>query len=130
MALEDSDWRKIFSAIADSQQPSTIIQGVVVKNDVANNLIWLEEFGNQPIPLFFFEFTVKYYDSVATHADTTTGSITSQITPKVTKDVDIKVKCPKVGDTVLVLRQYGTRRLPKCIGVLQSTNFIIDSSGD
>lgn len=127
MPIEDSDWRKIYKAINDSQPPPTIVQGEVVKADPLNNLIWLSEFGDQPIPLFMFDFTVKYYDTQPTVA---TGSaspydVGHKVVPKTTKVLDVKIKCPKVGDTVLVLKQYGTSRLPKCIGVLQSKNFLL-----
>jgi hypothetical protein len=34
------------------------------------------------------------------------------------------VRVPKVGDTVLVARELGTRRLPRCLGILQGKNWI------
>jgi hypothetical protein len=92
--------------------PPNMTQGAVVANDTLRNIVWLEEFGSQPIPIFGFPYTVEYYD---TQPD---GAI-------IKRSVVVTPTCPDVGDIVLVARQYGSRRLPKCVGVLQSTDFVL-----
>jgi hypothetical protein len=39
------------------------------------------------------------------------------------RDVETKVDVPKVNDTVLVALEMGTRRLPRCLGVIQSQDY-------
>lgn len=127
MPLNDADWRQIYSAIGDAIPPSSIVQGVVIRSDELNNLIWLNEFGDQPIPLFMFDYQVTYFDTQPLVANLTTGAVSSKVVKKQTRILiaDVKPLCPKVGDTVLVLKQHGSRRLPKCIGVLHSTNYLV-----
>lgn len=112
MALEENDWAKIYRAIQDALPSSAVVQGRVIRADPIKNLVWMKEFGDQPIPLFSFDYTVKYYDTLAS------GSV-------VPKSTTVKLVCPKVGDTVLVIKQHGSRRLPKCVGVLRSRDFIV-----
>lgn len=120
--LEHSDWfsieREIDRQVRASSSP-VFAQGEVIKADASRNLVWLKEFGNQPIPLFVFNYEVKYYDTVPTGIDSN-NQITTQL--RVKKAI-VKPMCPKVGDIVLVAKQFGSRRLPKCLGVLRSVDF-------
>lgn len=113
-----SDWREIQNFVTRlvSQQGEAFTQGVVVKNDAVKKLVWLKEFGDQPIPLISFDFQVKYY------YENTAGHMVPRKTQAHSKEVEILV--PKVGETVLVARHMGSRRLPKCLGVVQSTGYV------
>lgn len=113
MAIDYREWSaiddRVANLIGNSNSPA-FTQGEVIKADPDRNLIWLNETRDQPIPLFAFDFEVKYYD---TQPD---GSVE-------VKHAKVKPKCPEVGDTVLVVKQYGSRRLPKCLGILRSVEF-------
>lgn len=121
MPLDHEDWRQIYDALEKAQPSSTISQGKVIRADPLKNLIWLNEFGDQPIPLFGFDYDVEYFDTQPTGVATAGSPISTQL---VKKQARVKLVCPKVGDTVLVLKQHGSRKLPKCVGVLRSTGFI------
>lgn len=104
MALTDNDFNRITDLIQNMQMGSEVVYGEVVKRDASRKLIWLAEFGDQPIPLVAMRGHVKVYD--------TSGSGVGM------KKADIIYDVPKVGETVVVLRQLGSRRLPKCVGVI------------
>lgn len=93
----------------------------VIKNDTSKNLVWVKELHDIPIPLFAFEYKVKYYDESPRGTGLSFGGYKTY-----TKFADVKVKCPSVGDIILVCREMGTDRLPRCLGVLQSVGFDID----
>lgn len=125
MPIDHDAWRSIDRRIDEkiaAQGGPAFVQGVVIKTDIKNNLIWLQEFGDQPIPLFTFDYDIKYYDTQPVGNVTSGSPVPVKVVP--TKAV-VTPKCPKVGDIVLVAQQYGSRRLPKCLGVLRSRNFII-----
>lgn len=113
------DWREIENfvnkALAQTGEPFS--QGKVVKSDPVNKLVWLKEFGDQPIPLVSFDYQVKYS---YVNAD---GATVIKKTRPYTRDVEILV--PRVGDVVLIGRQMGSSRLPKCLGVVKSKNYIV-----
>jgi len=92
---------------------------VVTKRDTVNNLIWVPELTDQPIPLMAFDYDITYYDESPRGAQ-----VGSYRTYK--KPAEVKVKCPKVGETVLIAREMGSDFLPRCLGVLRSKNFILD----
>jgi hypothetical protein len=120
--INQAMWREIqrFVTSLMSQQGQAFTQGKVVKRDVANKLVWLREFGDQPIPLVAFNYQVKYYVP-----DTSGNQV-----PKKTKVGEVDVLVPEIGDTVLVARHLGSRRLPKCLGVIQSTNYVTAAGGE
>ena len=43
------------------------------------------------------------------------------------KDLKTEVAMPKVGDTVLIVLEMGTHRLPRCVGVIQSKDYMVPS---
>lgn len=119
MAIEYDEWRAIddrIQTIINNSNAPQLTQGRVIRADPARNLVWLTDFRDQPIPLFAFDYEIKYYD---TQPDGTVK----------VKHATVKPKCPQIGDTVLVARQYGSRRLPKCLGVLRSVDFMAVDSG-
>ena len=122
MAFSQSEWNAIEQLVNRmlTSVGEPFIQGKVVKNDPVRKLVWLKEFGDTPIPLIAFDYQVKYYDQDSL------GVTRVKKTPAYSKDVDILV--PKVGQTVLVAQHFGTQRLPKCLGVIKSRNFVQSES--
>jgi hypothetical protein len=113
MPISHEEWQSIDRRIADLARPSEFVQGKVIKVDKKRNVIFLKEFGDQPIPLYAFEYTVKYYDI-------------DNFGRMQVRKTTAKVILPKKGDMVLVAKQFGSRRLPKCLGVLRSINFALE----
>lgn len=106
MALSEADQNTVYKMIERALSGSEVTYGKVVARDSRKGLIKLKEFGDQWIPLVGFRGTVKIYDETATG----TKLKTVKVIPEV----------PKIGETVVVLRQFGSRRLPKCVGVIFS----------
>ena len=114
MPLTDGDWKRIQNAIAgfSRTQPSDFfVQGEVVKVDSIRKVIFMAEFGDQPIPIFAFNYDVKTLDTQKNGRTKVRMSIAHP-------------RLPKKGAIVLVAKHMGTRRLPKCLGVLRSKNFV------
>lgn len=82
----------------------------VIKTDPANKLIWVKELGSQAIPLVGLDYDVKYYDTDGTGAVTVRNA---RISPAV----------PSVGDPVFIVLELGSHSLPRCLGVIQGTNW-------
>jgi hypothetical protein len=120
--LHNNVWRQIFDLISRSQSRSEITYGKVTGQDVKNNNIFVQGFGDRPIPIIGFRYTVEYWDTQTIGATPAVGAPlpSRAVKRKVTVEPDL----PKVGDTVMVLRHLGADRLPKCVGVLLSTNFV------
>lgn len=118
MALSAQDWQQIqeFVNRIISKTGEAFIQGKVVKSDPTRRVVWLREFGDTPIPLIGFDYRVKY------RYKETDGTTTVAKTKPHSDDVEILT--PRVGDTVLVAQQFGTRRLPKCLGVIKSVRYV------
>jgi len=99
------------------------ITAKVLKVDVANKCIYLEEFGDQAIPIISFNYEVTYYDQTPAGTNYGTSGTSAAFTTRA-KTVDVKLKMPKVGQRVLVAREMGADRLPRCLGVILGTNWI------
>lgn len=110
--ITHAEWNNIYEQIRKTQTDDEVTYGKVIKRDDVNKLIWLAEFGDQPIPLAAFNGHIKYSDD--------TGLGTKSRTAKIVWEV------PNVGEVVVVLRQSGERRLPRCVGVIMSTNYVVD----
>jgi hypothetical protein len=121
--LTASDWREIQTFVTRllAQQGEAFVQGVVVKNDPVQKLVWLKEFGDQPIPLISFDFQVKYYYENAAGQ--------TQTRKTVPNSREVEILTPRVGETVLVAKHMGSRRLPKCLGVIKSTGYVRAAGG-
>ncbi len=137
MAFSHEEWGAIQSMVNKmvAGQGEYFVQDMVVKSDPINNLIWTKEFGDQPIPLFTFDYQVKYYESETTGVTGTSPGpymVGKKLNPKKTTaySTEVKVLVPRKGDIVLIARHMGTRRLPKCLGVLKSKNFVTAEDGD
>jgi hypothetical protein len=118
MPLSRDDWRELmryFNTLLGKRGES-FVQGTVIKSDQVNRLIWLKEFGDQPIPLLAFDYQVKYYY--------TDGGVTKVKKTKAYSNEEVEILVPRVGDVVLVAQHLGSRRLPKCIGVIKSRNYV------
>jgi hypothetical protein len=98
--------------------------GKVIKVDKTNKCIFLKEFGDQPIPLVFFDWQVKYYDETP-NGTTSVAAGNAQPFKTRTKTVKAEVVMPTVGQTVLVVREMGAQRLPRCIGVIQGKKWLV-----
>jgi hypothetical protein len=124
------EWRSIRSmverVVADlmGSRRDYFVTGKVIDRDELKNLIWLEEFGDQPIPIVAFNYKVKIYDE--SPRDTVYGAVGAAADYKVKiKYRTTTVVVPDVGETVLVARELGIRRLPRCLGVIQGRDWII-----
>jgi hypothetical protein len=117
MPISEPEWasiRKMVETIAgqySGRRDAHFSLGEVIKRDEDRKLVWLAEFGDQAIPLVYFDQEVKYYD------ENHLGVVKVRKAP-------ILMKVPQIGDTVLVAKEFGTRRLPRCLGVLQGFGFI------
>jgi hypothetical protein len=123
--IEEGEWTsitehviKLIQQVAGRASDHFFVD-TVVKNDTSQNLVWVTELGDTPIPLFTFDYDVKYYDESPRGTGLSFGGY--KVYPKVAKT---KVRCPKIGDSVLVAREMGQNRLPRCLGVLRSTGFV------
>ncbi len=111
--IDRTEWESIGKMIERVMRKTGgyVSQGKVIDRDANRKVIFLEGFGSQPIPIFGFNYRLKYYD---TQSD---GSVKVRY-------LDIEPTLPEIGETVLIIKQQGTRRLPRCVGVLQSTGFV------
>jgi hypothetical protein len=125
--LEDHEWdsirefvTKLTKEIAGRRSDPVIISRVT-KNDLNNRLVWIKELEDVPIPLYGFEYEVKYYDETPKNTGWGWGDYFTDV-----KIATARLKVPKVGELVIVVREMGSNRMPRCLGALNSTNFAID----
>jgi hypothetical protein len=111
------EWNSIYAAIQKeiSQSTNFFSQVEVIKVDEERKLIYASEFGDTPIPLVGFRYTASYYND--------NGSSVSL--KKSTTEPDL----PKVGDLVLVARNLGSRRMPRCLGIIFGREYIEQGLG-
>lgn len=116
MAISNSEWREIEHLINRllTNAGEAFVQGQVVKRDTSRKVVWLKEFGDTPIPLIAFNYTLKYYDT----------NELGVVRVRTAKAPDIEIEVPKVGETVLIAQHFGSQRLPKCLGVIKSKKYI------
>lgn len=101
---------KLASQVAN--QTGNFVTGKVIKRDEKNKLVWLRELGDQPIPVVGFRYDVKYYD------EGSSGAVNVKTTTAVPQT-------PQLGDYVFVALEMGAQSLPRCLGVILGTNWII-----
>jgi hypothetical protein len=125
MPLTQSDWHEILNKIGSmiGKRGESFVQGVVIKRDEVNKLVWLAEFADTPIPIIGFHHEVEIYDETPKGATTTPVGFPAAYRVRKQKYM-VKTIVPQVGEMVLVARYFGVRRLPKCLGVIQSTNYV------
>lgn len=116
--ISQSDWKQIQKYVEKrlAEQGEYFTQGIVIKNDQVNKLVWLKEFGDLGIPCIAFDYQVKYY-----YVDAA-----GHFQPRKTKayDREVEILVPQVGDVVLVARLLASRNLPRCIGVIKSKQIL------
>lgn len=119
MALSFGDWDEINKVIAKAigNVGEPFVQGTVIKSDPVKNVVFLKEFADVPIPIVAHHYQVTY------NSRDTSGRVVRLKTIAYSNDVTVLV--PRPGDIVLVAQHLGTRALPKCLGVIQSKNYII-----
>jgi hypothetical protein len=128
--ISEPEWESIralcekISANVSGTRKDYFITGKVVKVDSKNRCIFLSEFGDQPIPIVAFDYEVSYYDE--TPKGTVGVAVGAASQSKISKKkATTVVVMPKVGQTVLVARELGTRRLPRALGVILGKNWIV-----
>lgn len=102
---------KIVNSVAGNRQ-SYFTTGTVIRRDEVKKLVWLREYGSQAIPIVGFDHEATYYDTDA-------GGVTRKKKAKVT------VCVPKVGEKVVVANEWGLKRMPRCIGVIQGRGWMV-----
>jgi hypothetical protein len=117
--LSDRDWESVYGVINRTigKKNESTIMSKVIKRDEIHKLVWVAELADQPIPLLAFDYEVKYYD-------TDGGGVVRE---KVAK---VEPATPEIGDLVFIVMERGTRRLPRCVGKVQSRNYITTSLDD
>jgi hypothetical protein len=130
MPITDSEWQSISTMVNQivrdiaGTKGDYFITGKVFKVDKKNKCIYMKEFGSQPIPIVAFDYEVKYYDESPQGTTVPTGGSGSPYRT-LTKIAKATVIMPKKGDTVLVAKEMGTSRLPRCLGVVMGTKWIM-----
>ena len=111
--ISDSEWVSIRTMVESmlGKRGEYFTTGTVLKRDVPNKLVWLAEFGDQPVPLVGFDYKVKYYD-------------TDELGVVNVKNALAEMQVPTIGEVVIVAREFGVNRLPRCLGVLKGQNWI------
>lgn len=104
--LTSDDIETIRRQIRTMRRLSEVTYGYVTKRDSKRKLIWLKEYGEQPIPICGLAYEGIYHDDDGV-----------DVTKRV---VHFEPLTPQVGQLVVVARQHGERRLPKCLGVVLS----------
>jgi hypothetical protein len=116
MPISEPEWNSIrelaerVSRSVSGRRSEFFQTGIVTKRDMKNRLIWLKGFGNDPIPIIDFEHEVKYYD-------------TDENGDAIVRSAKVQTVVPRVGQAVLVAYEMGVSRNPRCLGVIQSTNW-------
>lgn len=113
MAITEPEWLSITNLIRRlmGQKGEYFITAKVIKRDEAKMCVYVKELGDQAIPIVDFKYEITYYDT----------NQTGQVIPKKAK---VKTIVPAVGETVTIALEFGTRRLPRCIGVIQGRGWI------
>lgn len=124
MPITEPEWTSIASLVERMVPQLTggrrnFKTGRVIKRDANNQLVWIRELGDQPIPVVGFDYTVKYYD-------------TDNAGNTVPKTAKISPVTPDVGEHVFIVFEMGEHSLPRCLGTIQGTGWILpeDESGD
>lgn len=126
MPINEQEWTSIAVHVEQEvrrligQRRDFFVISPVTKRDENDNLVWVEEFGQTPIPMYCFDYEVTYYDTVAGGGPPFDHNRVDK------KFAKVRPLCPKIGETVLIAREMGADRLPRCLGVLRSRNFLID----
>src|SRR5262245_37953690 len=130
MPISDSEWQSIATMVSQVVRETAgtkrdyFITGKVFKVDKKTKCIYMKEFGSQPIPIVGFNYEITYYDE-STRGTTIPAQGATNPHKTYKKVAKATVVLPKKGDTVLVAREMGTSRLPRCLGVVLGTKWII-----
>lgn len=119
MPLTNADWREIqkFVGKMTASGGEPFVQCKVIGIDISRNVVFAKEFGDIPIPI------VAHYYQVTYSSRDASGRVIRLKTQAYSKEVEILL--PQIGDTILVAQHLGTRALPKCLGVIQSKDFVV-----
>ena len=131
MPITEPEWQSISSLVERvvmrlvGSKGQYFISGTVIKNDEKKKLVWLKEFGNQAIPVVGHRYKMKYYDETPKGTNAAAAG-TASPHKTLTKTVIADVVVPPRGATVLVVREMGSDRLPRCLGEIQGTDWLIE----
>jgi hypothetical protein len=117
MPITEPEWASIASLVERMVPQLTggrrnFTTGRVIKRDANKRLVWLKELGDQPIPVVGFDYEVKYYDT--DNAGNTQP-----------KKATVSPVTPDVGEHVFVVLEMGEQSLPRCLGTIQGTGWIL-----
>jgi hypothetical protein len=130
MPISDPEWESINTFVGRivkkmvGQRSDYFVTGQVLKVDEPNKCIFMREFGDQPIPIVGFDYEVSFYDESPKGTTTPAEGIAAPYNTY-KKTAKVTVVMPKKGQTVLVAREMGTHRLPRCLGVIQGKRWIV-----
>lgn len=112
MPITDAEWASVHTLVekkvADKGEPFTTDK--VIKRDPDQRVVWTKDFGDEPIPIVDFQNSIRSFD-------TTPSGIAI-------RTLEGHAIVPQIGDTVLIARELGTRRLPRCLGVIGSNGLV------
>lgn len=127
MPLLKQEWSEILTTINRqiAKIGKSFTQDEVVKSDKLKMLVWTKEYGDTPIPIVAFQYEVKVWDTqpagleweVVTGESSTVAIVKTQKLPTIYKVTPV---VPKPGEQVLIARLLGSRRLLRCLGVIQA----------
>jgi hypothetical protein len=115
--ISEPEWQSIASMIEKMIRTQVgfksnfFVSGKVIRVDKAKKLVYLKEFGDQAVPIISFDYEIDYYDASA-----------SGTAKRKAKAV---LTMPRVGQVVLVAREMGSQRLPRCLGVIQGKGWFV-----
>lgn len=113
--LAPSIWNALFDQIERSKTAREIYFAKVTKADKTRKLIWVQDFGDLPIPLIGHNFSFSHYDTQAN------GTLKKREDKTQTNPTYlVEVVTPKVGQMAVILDPWGAKRYPVCIGVILS----------
>jgi hypothetical protein len=119
MAISDGEWDSIRELVNRmfSTRADPFVTGRVTKVDANNKNIYMGEFGQQPIPMVANDFEIWYYDTLPNGRT-------------VKKKAKASLVMPGKGNTVVVARELGTHRLPRCLGKLVGKRWILTGADE
>jgi hypothetical protein len=123
MALDSEDFASIANLVElevgrlIGRRRDTFIVCAVKRRDQRKKLVWVREFGDQPIPLVGFRQIIEYYD------ESPRGTVCSFMTYRKT-GITMGMFVPEIDDLVLIVRDMGYDGHPYCLGVIESVDYI------
>lgn len=115
--ISEQEWNSIreaamkIAAEVAGRRVEWLKTGIVVKRDEDDRLIWIKDMADIAIPIVAHDYDLRYYD-------------TDENGAAIVRHARAKIVVPKIGQSVLIAFELGSSRLPRCLGVIQGTNWI------